>query len=168
MSLNGKIARADGSFDWLDSIPNPEKSDYGYADFYNSIDTTLMGYTTYDQIVNMDIKFPYQNKTNYVLTRKQNLDNTEYVEFVSKNHIDFIRQIKQEEGNDIWLIGGGQVNTMLFNENLIDEIQVFVMPIVIPNGIELFEVIPQEKQLKLTASKSFSSGVVELNYKVEV
>lgn len=69
-SVNGYIAKSDGSVDWLESIPNPNKDDYGCPKFYSSIDTTILGYNTYKQIINWDIEFPYKEKTNYVLTRK--------------------------------------------------------------------------------------------------
>ncbi|NQU55061.1 MAG: dihydrofolate reductase [Bacteroidetes bacterium] len=167
ISLNGKIAKSDGSVDWLESIPNPNKLDYGYSDFYKSIDITIQGNTTYKQIIGWGIDFPYADKKNYVLTRKQELQNTKDVEFISENHIDFIKQIKKENKQDIWLIGGGQINTMLLNENLIDEIQLFVMPVIIESGIELFETLPKETKLKLIETKSYSTGVVELKYNVE-
>lgn len=163
-SLNGKIAQADGSVDWLESIPNPEKNDYGYADFYKSVDTTIQGYSTYNQVLSWGIDFPYPDKKNYVLTRKKGLANSADVEFVSENHADFIRQLKEEEGGDIWLIGGGQINSLLLDENLIDEIQVFIMPIVLSGGIEIFEAFPKEKALILIETKTYNSSVVELRY----
>jgi dihydrofolate reductase len=165
-SLNGKIAKPDGSVDWLESIPNPEKTDYGYAEFIDSIDTTIQGYTTYNQIINWDIEFPYKGKKNFVLTKKQNIENTEFVDFITENHVDFIKDLKRQEGGDIWLIGGGQANTMVLNAGLLDEIQIFVMPIILSGGIDLFDVFPQETQLKLLETKSYSSGVIELKYKV--
>ena len=165
-SLNGKIAQADGSVDWLEAIPNPEKIDHGYSDFYQSIDTTIQGNSTYQQVLNWGIDFPYPDKKNYVFTRKQGLENTEFVEFISENHVEFIQQLKQQEGGDIWLIGGGQINTLLLNHDLIDEVQVFVMPIVLTSGIEMFGAIPKETKLELLESKSYSTGAVELRYKV--
>ena len=167
ISLNGKIARADGRVDWLDAVPNPDQLDYGYMEFYNSIGTTIQGYTTYAQVIGWEIDFPYADKKNYVLTRKQGLKPSEYVEFISENHIDFIKELKKQDGKDIWLIGGGQVNTMLLNENLIDELIVHIMPIILPDGIELFELIPKETALKLVESKSFPTGVVGLKYLIE-
>ena len=92
-------------------------------------------FNTYKQIIGWGIEFPYPDKKNYVLTRKKGLGNTEFVEFISGDHIEFIRNLKKEKGRDIWLIGGGQINTLLLNEDLIDEIQIFVMPIVIPDGM---------------------------------
>ncbi len=163
-SLNGKIAKKDGSVDWLEAIPNPDKLDYGYMAFKETIDTTIQGYVTYSQILGWDIPFPYPNTKNYVLTRKQDIENTEHVEFISENHLEFIKKLKAEAGKDIWLIGGGQVNTMLLNAGLIDEIQVFVMPILLSEGIALFELLPKETALKLVDSKTYPTGVVELNY----
>ena len=61
-SLDNFIAREDGSVDWLDSIENPEKSDFGYSDFYASIDTTLMGNNTYLKVLELGGEFPYKGK----------------------------------------------------------------------------------------------------------
>ena len=162
-SLNGKIARTDGSVDWLETIPTPDDSDYGYNQFYQSVDTTIMGSKTYEQIIDWGIPFPYPDKKNYVLTRKQRAD-TKHVEFICSNHLETIHQIKQQEGTDIWLIGGGQVNTLLYNANLIDKLQLFIMPIILPDGIELFAQVPNLKYLELAHSKTYSSGAVELQY----
>lgn len=167
MSLNGKIASQDGSIDWLESIPNPEQIDYGYADFYKSIDTTIQGKKTYDQIISWGIDFPYADKKNYVFTLQKGLKNTPHVTFVSKHHIEFIKQLKAQEGHDIWLVGGGQLNTLFLNEKLIDEIIVFVMPIVTSAGIELFEAIPKQSSLKLIETKKYDTGAVELRYTLE-
>ena len=82
MSLNGKIARPDGSVDWLEAIPNPDKSDYGYARFYKEIDTTIQGCNTYRQLLSWGITFPYPDKKNYVITRKGEVGNTEDVTFI--------------------------------------------------------------------------------------
>ena len=164
MSLNGKIAQKDGSVHWLEAIPNPDKLDYGYAKFNEGIDTTIQGYSTYAQVIGWDIPFPYTTTKNYVLTRKQDLANTAHVEFITENHIPFIRQLKEGEGKDIWLIGGGQINTLLLNAGLIDELYVFVMPIVLSEGIELFEWLPQQTNLALTESKTYDTGVVKLRY----
>ncbi|NNC71002.1 MAG: dihydrofolate reductase [Flavobacteriaceae bacterium] len=166
ISLNGKIARTDGSVDWLESMPNPDQTDHGFGKFYSSIDTTLQGYNTYKVLLDRGIEIPSKDKINFVLTRKQHVTNTKFITFITEKHLHFVEDLKEKEGKDIWLIGGGQVNTMLFNANLIDEMRVFVMPIIIPEGISLFESIPKESRLKLIGSKTYSSGAVELNYKI--
>ena len=166
ISLNGKIAKPDGSVDWLESIPNPGEIDHGYSDFYKSIDTTIQGNTTYKQIISWGIDFPYSDKKNFVFTRDKHSVDTEQVTFIADNHLDFVKRLKAAEGQDIWLIGGGQLNTMLLNEKLVDEIQVFVMPIVLTEGIELFENLPKETNLALIETKTYATGAVELKYKV--
>ena len=166
MSLNGKIAKTDGSVDWLEQLPNPDGLDYGYASFYESIETTIQGRRTYDQVIGWGIDFPYTGKTNYVFTHNQQLTDTEHVTFIKEDHANFVRQLKSTKGRGIWLIGGGQLNTLLLNEQLIDELRVFVMPIVLPGGIELFEGKVELSSLQLTASKAYPTGVVELRYKL--
>ncbi len=166
MSLNGKIALDDGSVDWLEGISNPEKTDYGYDEFYKSIDTTIQGYKTYELFLSKGIDFPYTGKKNYVFTTKVGLENTEHVEFIKKNHVNFVKDLKQGEGGDIWVVGGGYINAMFLNEDLIDEIQLFVMPIVLSEGINLFASLPNETKLKLIESKTYSSGAVELRYQL--
>lgn len=167
MSLNGKIARPDGSVDWLEKIPNPDKSDYGYDDLYKEIDTTVQGYKTYQQLLSWGIPFPYPDKKNYVVTRKKDVENTEDVAFIREDPVAFIRELKQQEGKEIWLIGGGETNTLLLNAGLIDELQVFVMPVILPEGIDLFGGMPRETALRLLGSNSFSSGAVLMTWQVE-
>lgn len=90
ISLNGKIAKADGNVDWLESIPNPEKTDYGYQEFYDTIDTTIQGFSTYDQIMSWGIDFPYKGKKNYVITWNKAHQNTEDVFFNPLNGSTFL------------------------------------------------------------------------------
>jgi dihydrofolate reductase len=164
VSLDGKIARPDGSVDWLDAVPNPEKLDYGYSEFYKTCDTTLQGYNTYQVLLSFGIPFPYPDKKNYVFTTKSNLEDTGFVEFVGGDILSFTQNLKGQEGDDIWLIGGGKLNTTLFNAGLIDEFQIFVMPVIVGEGIPLFGLSPNESHLRLTGTKTYGSGVVQLSY----
>ena len=164
VSLNGKIARSDGSVDWLEKVPNPDNFDYGYEEFLETIDTTIQGYKTYAQLVGWGIDFPYKNKTNYVFTRNQELIDNENVKFIKNDHVQFVRELKAKEGKGIWLIGGGQLITMLLNENLLDEIQLFLMPVVISPGIDLVEFVPNEILLNLIDVHQYSNGVVFMKY----
>lgn len=167
ISLNGKITEEDGSVSWLESIPQPKDADYGYADFYENVDTTIEGNKTYQQIMSWGIEFPYEGKKNYVFTKNKNLKNTEFVTFISENHIEFVQKLKKDKGDAIWLIGGGTINTLLLNENLIDEIIIFTMPIILTQGIDLFEKLPKKTHLELVISKNYDTGVVENQYLVK-
>ena len=50
-SLDGFIATVDGGIDWLNEIPNPEQSDYGYAEFISGIDAIVMGRGTFEKVL---------------------------------------------------------------------------------------------------------------------
>ena len=113
------------------------------------------------------IDFPYADKKNYVFTRKTGLENTQDVDFISDDHIGFIKQLKSQPGSGIWLVGGGQLNTLFLNNKMLDEIILFVMPIVLSDGIDLFGAIPKETELELLESKTYNNGVVELRYSLK-
>jgi dihydrofolate reductase len=162
-SLDGYIARPDGSTEWLHderySLPN---EDYGYSSFLKTIDTTLMGHSTYKVILGFDMPFPYPDKSNYVFSRSATHAAAEHVTFVSDDVVAFVEQLKQQPGKAMWLIGGGQINTLLLNATLIDEIILTYIPIVLGQGIPLFAAGAQETQLQVTNSKSYGNGFVQL------
>jgi len=72
VSLDGFIARTDGSIDWLPSIDDSDNEDCGYNSFYQQIDITLMGRKTYEQVLGFPGNFPYSEKINYVFSREKN------------------------------------------------------------------------------------------------
>ena len=164
-SLNGKIAKPDWNVGWLESIPNPDNSDYGYSEFYKTIDTTIQGNNTYKLILGWEISFPYSDKKNYVFTTQKDLQHNEDVEYISKDHVQFVKKLKSQEGKDIWLIGGGKLNTLFLENKLIDEIHLHIMPIMLSDGVDVINVLPKDVPLLLLNSKTYSTGVVELKYK---
>lgn len=166
-SLDQYIARQDGQVDWLESVPNPEKSDYGYQEFYHRIDTTLMGHNTYKEILGFGIEFPYPDKTNYVFSRTTGHKDTTYVQYISGDIVQFTRNLKEKKGKDIWLVGGGQLNTLLLNNRLIDEIVITLFPLVLGRGIPLFAGNPEETMLELVKSEPFNTGILQLTYQLK-
>lgn len=166
MSLDGKIAGPNDDVKWLEELPNPDKSDYGYHDFQSSLDATIMGNTTYQWIKGQDMPFPYPDTQNYVVTRNTELVSTDEVTFVNNKIEDFVEELKKEEGKDIWLIGGSGANQLCLDANLIDEMRVFVMPIILGKGVPLFAGGYDRKQIKLSSSTTYSSGACELRYEL--
>lgn len=162
-SIDNYIARKDGSVDWLDATPNPEKLDYGYYSFYKDIDTTLMGNGTFQEVLGFNVPFPYPDKTNYVFSRNSGLKDSN-VEFISEDIAGFVADLKQQKGKDIWLVGGGQINTILLNAGLVDEMIITRIPIVLGEGIPMFSGIPKETVLDLKKSEDFNNGIVQMTY----
>jgi dihydrofolate reductase len=166
-SLDGYIAENDGSVKWLDEIPNPEQSDYGYGRFYDSIDTVIIGNKTYQQVLGFVDGNPYAGKKTYVLTKNKNLINDDYAVFISKNISEILVELKSGKGKDIWCVGGGEINTLLLENKLIDEIKIFIMPVFLGSGIPLISRLDSKINLELTNQVSYQSGAVELDYQVK-
>jgi len=162
-SIDGKIALPDGNIDWLNDFNNPDQ-DYGYKDFLDSVDITIMGNKTYQQVLSFGKEFPYRDKRNYVFTRNTGLIKDENVDFVSRDYLSFIHALKNETGKDIWLIGGSKVNSFFLANNLIDELILFIIPVLLGDGIPLFEKPGVLTEARLAGTKCYSNGVVELKY----
>jgi dihydrofolate reductase len=161
-SLDCYIARQDGGIDWLFT-----DDDYGYTKFYDSIDTIIVGRKSYDQSLTSD-DYPYKGKSVYVFTRKKirKNNNEQDVEYIDTNIQDFVTSLTQSIGKDIWLIGGGEIVSVLLNAGLVDEIILSIHPIILGTGIPLLRDIQKEVNLKLENSLSFDSGLTQLYYKV--
>jgi dihydrofolate reductase len=164
-SLDGFIAREDGSIDWLTKYENNPETDYGYSEFYASIGTVLMGRKTYEQILGFG-DWPYREKKTYVFTRqKEPLRREKSVEFVSGDVGEFVRRLKENTDEDIWLVGGSQLIKVFLEENLVDDMIVFVVPIILGDGIPLFDRIGREIRLRLVKTERYESGLVGMEYK---
>jgi dihydrofolate reductase len=158
-SIDGFIAGKDGDTSWLFT-----EGDFGYNAFYKSIDTTLMGYNTY-YFIRHFAQFPYPDKKNYVFSRKQRLPDENPVEFVFSDVVDFTRKLKKQEGKNIWLVGGGQINSILLNADLIDQMIISVHPVALGNGIKLFRDESLKKfRFNLVNHEVFPRGLVQLTY----
>ncbi len=156
-SMDGYIAGPNGEIDWLDSAGN---LDYGYHDFYSSIDTTVMGNSTYKLTLTVD-EFPYADKANYVFTRSAPPPDTANARFVSRDIASFVKSLKGLPGKDIWLIGGGQINTVMLNAGLIDEMILTVFPLVLGDGIPLFAPGANLTRFRTTGCQSYETGLVQ-------
>lgn len=166
-SLDGFIARQNGSLDWLEGIPNPNKIDYGYDDFYDSVDTVVMGRASYEAILGFDVPWPYTNCKSIIVSRSYASQiTTPNTHLVKAGLKEYITQLKQEVGKDIWLVGGGNLLTSFLNEGLVDELMVCVAPVIIGEGVPLFPNVPKETKLKLLQTTPYETGMVMLTYQV--
>lgn len=157
-SLDGYISGPDEDLDWLDA--GSGGLDYGYREFYDSIDTTLMGNSTYRVALTADA-FPYPDKTNYVFTRKTPPPDTDHVRFVSGDIAAFVRTLKNATGSDIWLIGGGQIDTVMLNAGLIDEMILTIFPLVLGDGVPMFSLGAERSQFKTVDCLTYETGVIQ-------
>lgn len=156
-SLDGYIAREDGSIDWL-----PESAESGYDAFYKSIDTVIMGKTTYDQVLTFG-EYPYKDKKSFVFTTT-NQTKDENIEFVS-NVDKFVIDCFPGVGKNIWLVGGAQIIASFLKQKVVDEIIITIIPVLLGKGISLFKNIENETKLELIKTKRYTQ-LVDVHYKV--
>jgi dihydrofolate reductase len=155
-SLDGFIARKNGSVDWLTTFSNT-KEDYGYKEFLDSVRTVILGNTTYKEF-----GAPYENKKCFVFSRK-NTGKENNITYVNSTIMEFIENLSDNEGN-IWLVGGADIAKEFLKNNLIDEIILTIIPIILGDGIPLFAKGCEEHTLELLNTKSYDTGVVQLHY----
>lgn len=163
-SLDGYIATKDDSLEWLFRVEG--EGDNGYSEFYETIDTILMGKRTYDWIMKHENgQFPYQDKNCYVFSRSP-FEDTDEVKFVNEDIVSFINNLKKEEGKNIWIVGGGELLLPFFKGKLVDELIVTVAPTIIGEGIPLFKEGDYQLDLSLKGMRTFNQ-FAELHYIVK-
>lgn len=162
-SLDGYIARADGSVDWL-SIVNDESTDYGYADFYGRVDAAAMGSRTYEQLLDFD-EWPYPDKQVFVFTHRTLEAVAQDVTFTAESPAEFVSGLDSAGIRTLWLAGGGDLVASFMQHRLIDEYIVSIIPIVLGDGIPLFKGPLPEHRLELLESVDYPSGLIQLHYR---
>ena len=165
-SLDQRIAEPDGGLDWLAGFPNPEKTDYGYKDQLAPVDMVIMGGKTYRELLNMDVIWPYPNQHTYVVSHHE-WSAKENVSFIMENIIKTISELRNQKGKDIWLVGGGELVSMLLAADLMDEMQICYLPVILGKGIPLFLEQPKASNWKLIGSTAYDSGIIKVYYQIK-
>ena len=164
-SLDGFIARLDGSIDWLQNLSNPSNSDFGFNDFMESIDGILMGRNTFNVVQGFD-KWPY-NKPVFILSNKLREIDKKYfgkATIVHGNIKTIIEGLERSGIKKLYVDGGKTIQSFL-NEDLIDEMTITTIPILLGNGIRLFDFIKVELSFEITKSEVLSKDMVKIHYK---
>lgn len=163
-SLDGYIATKEGDISWL-SIVEVAGEDYGYQKFVDSVDTVIMGRKTYDKVLSFGIEFPHKDKVCFVLSNSKH-GKDDNVTFYSGSIPKLILNLKNQPGKDIYCDGGAETVLELLKANLIDQFVISVIPVILGDGIRLFQAFESEKtRLDLIEVKTFESGLVQLWYK---
>ena len=165
-SADGYIARPDGDIEWLTRRPAP-RGFYGMGKFMQSIDTTLFGRKTFDVGLQMGATFDGKSR-NYVFSRQAPPTSLPSgVEFVAGGIGAFAKRLRDQEGKNIWMMGGGEIIAAFLDEGAIDEFIISVVPVFIGEGIPLIAHRHRDVPLSLRAVQRFPDGVVQLHYSVQ-
>src|SRR5215510_2423288 len=172
-SLDGFIARKDGSVDWLetsDEFVGGETMDQGFVEaFLKTIDCYVMGSRTYETALNFEAKgfgWSYGDKPTFVLTRHELPRIRDTVEFFSGDLAQLVNERLRPRFRSIWFAGGGAVSGECLRRGLADEVRYSILPILIGEGISFFEKLDRDVALHLAEVKAYKNGLVELCYQV--
>ena len=165
-SLDGFIATNDGRIDWLEEIPNPEKSDFGFAAFMKGIDALVMGRKTFEKVLTFS-NWPYERPV-YVLTRNKSKLNVPCkletkVEFVSGSPRSVVVYLNELGHHNLYIDGGITIQGFLA-EDLIDEMILTRVPLLLGSGIPLFGVLNQTLHFKHISTEVFNDTLVKSHY----
>ena len=172
-SLDGFIARRDGSVDWLETSDNFEGGDTmtpeSVAEFLRTIDCYVMGSRTYETALNFEAKglgWSYGDKPTFVLTRRTLRKTRSTVEFYAGDLGRLVGERLKPNFRSIWVVGGGEVSSECLRLGLANEIRYSIMPVVIGDGISFFSGLDKDVALHLVEMKAYVTGMVALRYEV--
>jgi dihydrofolate reductase len=172
-SLDGFIARKDGSVDWLetsDEFEGGETLNPEYVEeFLTTIDCYVMGSRTYETALDFEAKgfgWSYGDKPIFVLTSRELPKPRDTVEFYSGDLRDLVNGRLKPTFRSIWFVGGGAVSGECLRLGLADEVRYSIVPILIGDGISFFEGLDKDVALHLLEVKAYKSGVVALRHEV--
>jgi dihydrofolate reductase len=172
-SLDGFIARKDGSVDWLettDEFPDGETLDATFVEaFLETIECYVMGSRTYETALSFEAKgfgWSYGDKPTFVLTHRELPRIRDTVQFYSGDLAQFVNERLRPTFRTIWFVGGGALSAECLRLGLADEVRYSIMPVLIGSGIPFFDKLDRDVALHLAEVKAYKSGMVELRHEV--
>lgn len=172
-SLDGFIARKDGSVDWLETSDEFEDgvtlSPEFVQEFLAGIDCYVMGSKTYETALEFEGRgfgWAYGDKPVVVLTRRELPRPRESIEFYAGLLDELINERLRPRHRSIWIVGGGAVAGECLRAGLADEIRYSILPVVIGEGIPFFAGLDRDVALHLVEVRAHRNGMVEMRHEV--
>lgn len=163
-SLDGFIAGKNGDLDWLNDIPNPDNSDFGFAEFMSNIDAVVMGRNTFEKVQSFGM-WPY-TKPVYVISASLRELAQEYAgkaEILNLKPSEIIKKLNRYGMKNLYVDGGALIQSFL-SEDLVDEIIVTSIPVLLGNGIPLFGPLSHTLKFKHRKTEVFNNSLVKSHY----
>ena len=158
VSLDGFLAGPGDELDWLKPF---EGEEHGYAEFFASVDTLVVGRRTYDVVRDFEA-WPYAGKRCVVLTHRP-IQALHGEEVSAEAPEALIARLSAEGARNIYVDGGIVIRSFLA-AGLVDEMTVTVVPMILGSGVPLFTQGGRTRALSLIESRAFPRGLVRLRY----
>ena len=162
VSLDGFIALPDGSVEWLAPY-NAGGEDYGFGEFYKTVDALIEGRKTYEQALIFG-EWPHPGKPCWVVTRRKLETKQPEVRFTSLAPAELLQHISSLGHQRVWLVGGSQLAASFRAAGLITEYVLSIIPVFLGAGRPLFAGPGPAEKLRLMESKTYPSGLVQIRY----
>jgi dihydrofolate reductase len=169
VSLDGFIARPNGDLDWLMGEGGGDSAEYGYNEFIAGIDAIVMGRKTFEKVLTLD-KWYYGNKRLVVLSHRP-LDLTiarargGVVEQMAGSPAEIVSRLSGTGATRLYIDGGITIQEFL-RAGLLRRFILSRLPILIGEGIPLFGSLPRDIRLSHIATRTFSGGMVQSEYRL--
>ena len=176
ISLDGFLAGADGAIDWLHF---GKDVDQVMKDYWKDVDTILMGRKTYVVATGMSGAAEPKAKSRrrrkpkatairtYVFSRTIKAIDKAGVELVRNDAVAFVRDLKQQAGKNICLMGGGELAQSLLAEGLVDEVGFSIHPVLLGAGVPALRDPGHRVKLILDECRSMDGGCILARYSVK-
>jgi dihydrofolate reductase len=129
ISLDGYIAHMDGETNWI-----PGELAKEISEIYRTSEILLTGSNTYNAIFEQYGSWLYKNT--FVISHFDSSSlNNENLQFLFDKPIERISEMKKAATGDITVIGGGNLITSLLNNGLMDELHLYIVPVLLGDGI---------------------------------
>ncbi len=163
-SLDGFIATSDGGVRWLDAYTDPD-NDYGYEAFIAGIDAVVMGRKTFETALSFDA-WPYAKPVFVVSTTLHAVpDRLEgQVEIINDTPLRIVETLANRGLPNLYIDGGVTIRHFL-NADLIDGMFLSRVPLLLGEGVPLFDGSGREMQFAHVGTESFASGIVKSHYR---
>ncbi|MFE9026389.1 dihydrofolate reductase family protein [Streptomyces iakyrus] len=122
--------------EYPETLPGPARKALSVTAEGTHFDTVLEGRRTYEIGLDAGITDAYPHLRHLVFSTTLTESPDPAVELVASDPVAKVRELKQEDGKDLWLIGGGELAGALYTE--IDQLIVKLGPLTIGTGIPLF------------------------------
>lgn len=162
-SLDNYIARQDGAIDWL--MWSDEVAEISAAS-WQRFDTVLMGRKTFEAALRLGQSPAMPSVATFVVSHTLNPPEDRSYSVISDNVGDAVRAMKNVDGKDICLMGGGVLANSLFEEGLIDVLEMNVHPLLLGTGLPLFNPMSRQLNLELREARTLGNGCMILAYDV--
>lgn len=164
-SLDGFIARRDGTLDWL-FASDPGGENHGYDAFIARMDGIIMGRGTYESVLTLG-PWTYA-KPVVVMSRTLTNDDLpdelrDRVQITDEAPKPLFERLAREGWRRAYVDGGAVIRSFL-NEGLIEEVILTRAPVLIGDGLPLFGATTRDLRLVHEATETFPSGLVQSRY----